>query len=173
MTLILNDFLSAEKLEEGKVLMQPGFNNLKDLADETLNEINGLLKPGQKVNHVYKGEDSGYFDKQMVKNILLNLLSNAIKFSPENKTIQLIISIDQDYITIVVADQGIGIPAEEKQFMFERFFRARNVTNIQGTGLGLNIVSKYVESMKGRIDFESELNAGTKFTITIPNKPVE
>lgn len=170
MTLILNDFLSAEKLEQGKVLMQPGHHNLKGLAEETLSEIHGLLKPGQKVNHVYRGDEMAYFDLMMVKNIFLNLLSNAIKFSPENKTIQLHIQVDSALISIVVADQGIGIPPEEKQFMFDRFFRARNVTNIQGTGLGLNIVSKYVENMKGTIEFESELNVGTKFTICLPNK---
>ncbi|MCC6372322.1 MAG: PAS domain S-box protein [Bacteroidia bacterium] len=171
MTLILNDFLSAEKLEEGKVFLHNDESDLQHLSEEVLSEITGILKPGQKVNHVHNGLLVAFFDTQMVRNILLNLLSNAIKFSPENKSILLKTSVTPSEIGIVVTDQGIGIPVEEQQHMFERFFRAKNVTNIQGTGLGLNIVSKYLESMQGKISFESELNVGTTFTISIPNKP--
>ncbi|MBK7666856.1 MAG: HAMP domain-containing histidine kinase [Sphingobacteriaceae bacterium] len=170
MTLILNDFLSAEKLEEGKVFVRKEDVDLKHLANEILSEINGILKPGQKVNYTHQGLDLAMVDKQMARNILLNLISNAIKFSPDNKTIQLETSITPKEIKIIVADQGVGIPKEEQEHLFERFFRAKNVTNIQGTGLGLNIVGKYLEAMKGEINFISELNVGTTFTITIPNE---
>ncbi len=170
MTLILNDFLSAEKLEEGKVFVRKEDVDLKHLANEILSEINGILKPGQKVNYNHSGSDLALLDKQMTRNILLNLISNAIKFSPENKAIQLETAITPKEITILVADQGVGIPKEEEEHLFERFFRAKNVTNIQGTGLGLNIVGKYLEAMKGEINFKSELNVGTTFTITIPNE---
>ena len=170
MTLILNDFLSAEKLEEGKVFVRKEDVNLKDLSTEILSEINGILKPGQKVNYSHKGLDLAMVDKQMARNILLNLMSNAIKFSAENKTIQLDTDITPKQIKIIVADQGVGIPKEEQVHLFERFFRAKNVTNIQGTGLGLNIVGKYLEALKGEINFKSELNVGTTFTITIPNE---
>ncbi len=169
MTLILNDFLSAEKLEEGKVFSQIFKSNVKALAEEVLNEIRGILKVGQKINYKHLGEEEAYFDKQMVRNILLNLISNAIKFSAEEKAIQLTTEVKGEALILVVTDRGIGIPEEEKEHLFERFFRAKNVTNIQGTGLGLNIVSKYVESMKGKIEFTSELNVGTTFTITLPN----
>ena len=130
----------------------------------------GILKPGQKVNYTHKGLDLAMVDKQMARNILLNLISNAIKFSPENKTIQLETDITPKEIKIIVADQGVGIPKEEQEHLFERFFRAKNVINIQGTGLGLNIVGKYLEAMKGEINFISELNIGTTFTVTIPNE---
>jgi PAS domain S-box-containing protein len=170
MTLILNDFLSAEKLEEGKVFVRKEEVDLKVLAHEILNEINGILKAGQKVNYYHKGLEIATIDKQMARNILINLLSNAIKFSPENKSIQLEIEITPKDTSIIVADQGVGIPKEEQEHMFERFFRAKNVTNIQGTGLGLNIVGKYLEALKGEIKFTSELNVGTTFTITIPNE---
>ncbi len=170
MTLILNDFLSAEKLEEGKVFLRKEHVDLKHLANEVLSEITGILKSGQKVNYKHEGMNLGLFDKQMVRNILINLLSNAIKFSPENKIISLETNISPNEIKIMVADQGVGIPKEEQEHLFERFFRAKNVTNIQGTGLGLNIVGKYLEAMKGKIEFLSELNVGTTFTITIPNE---
>lgn len=169
MTLILNDFLSAEKLEEGKVFVRKEEIDLKLLTNEILSEINGILKPEQKINYTHTGMDVALLDKQMSRNILLNLVSNAIKFSPENKVIQLTTEITPTEIKIVVADQGVGIPQDEQEHMFERFFRAKNVTNIQGTGLGLNIVGKYLEVMGGTITFTSELNIGTTFTINIPN----
>lgn len=169
MTLILNDFLSAEKLEEGKVFVRKEMVAIEPLAMEVVNEIQGLLKTGQKVHYIHSGNTEAFCDRQIIRNILLNLISNAIKFSPENKMIQVSTQIMGTGLKIVVADQGIGIPKEEQEHLFERFFRAKNVTNIQGTGLGLNIVAKYVESLNGSVEFKSELNAGTVFTITIPD----
>lgn len=169
MTLILNDFLSAEKLEEGKVITRKETINLNTLASEILNEIKGIQKKGQIIQYTHEGLAEAYTDKQMTRNILLNLLSNAIKFSPEGKPIRLYIFVSEETITIEVEDQGIGIPEEERQHLFERFFRAKNVTNIQGTGLGLNIVAKYLETMNGVITCKSEINKGTTFSIAIPN----
>jgi signal transduction histidine kinase len=170
MTLILNDFLSAEKLEEGKVFVRLEDFDIEQLAHEVVSEINGILKVGQTVNFIFQGEKVVHFDKQMIRNIFMNLLSNAIKFSPENKSITLKLSTDHEHTYIQVTDQGIGIPEEEHEHLFERFYRAKNVTNIQGTGLGLNIVAKYVESMKGTIGFESALNEGTTFKIKLPKQ---
>lgn len=170
MTLILNDFLSAEKLQEGKVFLHKEEVNLQNLCNDVLNEINGILKPGQKVVYAHEGSNDAILDKQMTRNILLNLLSNAIKFSPENKTIELHTKVNSENINISVKDEGLGIPQEEHEHLFERFFRAKNVTNIQGTGLGLSIVGKYLEVMEGSIDFKSEINKGTTFNIIIPNK---
>jgi len=170
MTLILNDFLSAEKLEEGKIFVKKEDADIQHITNEVLTEINGILKPGQKVNYIHEGGAHALIDKQMLRNILLNLGSNAIKFSPENKPIEVLTKVTPKEIIIKVTDHGIGIPKEEQAHMFERFFRAKNVTNIQGTGLGLNIVAKYLEAMNGRIEFESELNKGTTFTATILNE---
>ncbi|MDI1354240.1 MAG: PAS domain-containing sensor histidine kinase [bacterium] len=170
MTLILNDFLSAEKLEEGKVFLRKEELDLQKLANEVIGEIQGILKTGQKVVYHHVGPSIALFDRQMVRNILLNLISNAIKFSPENRTIKVTTDISEAEIKIEVSDEGIGIPKEEQDHLFERFFRAKNVTNIQGTGLGLNIIGKYLETMQGRIEFTSELNKGTTFNITIPNE---
>jgi signal transduction histidine kinase len=69
---------------------------------------------------------------------------------------------------ITVTDSGIGISDEDQQHLFERFFRAKNAINIQGTGLGLHIVTKYLELMNGRIEMCSKLNEGSTFTIYIP-----
>ena len=104
-----------------------------------------------------------------MKHILFNLLSNAIKFSPEGIPIELKTETSKDQIILSVKDSGIGISEEDQKHLFERFFRAQNATNIQGTGLGLNIVSKYVEMLGGTIEFKSSLEKGTTFTINLPN----
>lgn len=169
MTLILNDFLSAEKLQEGKVLLRPEDANIEDLTKTVISEVQGILKAGQKIHYQHRGDTAVCcFDKQIIRNTLLNLISNAIKFSAENKPIRVSTAITKTELNIEVADEGIGIPEDEKEHMFERFFRSRNVTNIQGTGLGLNIVAKYLEVMNGKINFTSEVNKGTTFFVSVP-----
>lgn len=167
MTLILNDFLSAERLEEGKIFANKTEFLLPDMVKDVLNDIKGIQKPGQIVDYKHDGNSTVVLDRQMIRNILLNLISNAIKFSGEGKTIRINTSVTEECTQIIVSDEGIGIPKEEQANLFERFFRAKNVTNIQGTGLGLNIVGKYLEALNGKITFKSELDKGTTFTVTI------
>ncbi len=169
MTLILNDFLSAEKLNEGKSQVNFFQFSLLDMINEVSAEMTNILKPGQHIIQKYEGKAEVYLDKQMVYNILLNLISNAIKFSPENKEITIEVKNLPELTLLSVSDKGMGIPKDEAAHLFQRFFRAKNAINVQGTGLGLNIVGKYVELMKGKIHFESELNVGTEFIITFPN----
>lgn len=171
LTLILNDFLSVGMIEEGKVYANYSLFNLKDLHNDCILEISVIKKENQKIVSGFEGLiKEVYLDKQMVKNIYLNLLSNAIKFSEDFKEITLLTKVSETEIKIIIQDQGVGIPEEEQKKLFERFFRGRNVLNIQGTGLGLNIIAKYIELMAGQISFNSEINTGTIFTITLPNK---
>lgn len=165
---ILNDFLCLDKLEQGKMEI---FKEPFDLYEFSLNiieEVQGLLKKGQQIHLHLLGEKEIVQDKKIIKNIFLNLLSNAIKYSPENKDIYLKINTLSDFVSISVEDRGIGIPENEQQNLFEKFYRAKNATNIQGTGLGLNIVKRYVELLDGMIHFTSTLHKGTTFTIEFP-----
>ena len=169
LTGILNDFLSLSKLEEGKVGVQPVHFQLFEFVDETIDEITGLLKPGQHIRKTLpESEVAVFIDKKVLKNIFFNLLSNAIKYSDAGKPIDCSIRIEDKMMHLAVTDQGIGIPKEEQQHVFTRFFRAHNAENIQGTGLGLNIVKRYVELCGGSITFESELGKGTTFTCILP-----
>lgn len=168
MTLILNDFLSAGKLEEGKINITLVSINIPDYVNECINELSNFLKPGQKVNYTHTGGPDFVCDKQFLKNIIINLVSNSSKFSSENKVIEVQTNHIKSELQIIVKDHGMGIPVDEQKNLFERFFRAKNALNIQGTGLGLSIVAKYVEVLNGTISFESELNIGTKFTIKLP-----
>lgn len=169
MTLILNDFLSAERLEEGKIFANKTEFSLTELIEEVITDIKNLLKEEQEVKHHHSGFLLVKSDKQMIRNILLNLLSNAVKFSNDDGKIIIASSVQANEFVIEVKDNGIGISDEDQPYLFERFFRAKNATNIQGTGLGLNIIVKYLEALEGKIHFKSKLNEGTTFVVNIPN----
>jgi len=167
LTGILNDFLSLSKLEEGKVEINSTELDLTTLCKEISEDVKGLLKSNQSVEHKTIGPTKKVvIDDRILRNILFNLVSNAIKYS--DKTITCTIRYEEEYFQIEVADQGIGIPAEDQKHLFSRFFRAGNVTNIQGTGLGLNIVRRYVDLLNGDIFFTSEHEVGTTFFVKIP-----
>ncbi len=169
LTGILNDFLSLSRLEEGKIEEQSVSFDLNEFCYDVLDQMQGLLKSGQQIRHEMLVEPSTIIlDKKLLKNVLFNLLSNAIKYSEADTFIDCRIERQGEMLIVVISDQGIGIPEEEQQHLFTRFFRARNVENIQGTGLGLNIVKRYVELMRGSITFESKLGEGTTFTVFIP-----
>lgn len=166
LTNILNDFLSLSKLEEGHFKNKPEKFNLNALIIKIVDELKMITKPNQVIIYNHKGMTDVFLDITFTRNICINLLSNAIKYS--EKDIFINSEITSQYINITVRDQGIGIPKEEQEYLFTRFFRAKNATNIQGTGLGLNIVRKYLELMNGTIEFKSELNEGTRFNVNFP-----
>lgn len=165
---ILNDFLSLEKVETGKIEYKPGSLSLPEFIEEIKEETTNYLRPGQQLISQIGGEMQFTSDLFLLKNICYNLISNAAKYSPENKEIYLSVINRNKKLEIKVKDRGIGIPEEDKKNMFTRFFRASNVENIKGTGLGLTIVKKYTDLMQGSIDFISEPGAGTEFVVVIP-----
>lgn len=171
MTAILEDFLSLGKLEEGLVQTKLDKISARAIAEEMntlIQELDALLKTGQKINLNNTVDEDVCVDRNLLKNILMNLISNAIKFTNENSIITISSLLTDDNLVISVADNGIGISKEDQQHLFERFFRAKNAGNIQGTGLGLYIVGKYLELMNGRIEMVSKINEGSTFTIYIP-----
>lgn len=165
---LLEDFLSLGKLEEGKVGITISTFNVRDFGEDVIDEMKAHLKKDQEILTAYEGEPSFITDKRMLKNILLNLLSNSIKFSGDGKTIWLKTHNYNGTLEIRIMDEGLGIPEEEQQHIFGSFFRAKNVSNIQGTGLGLPIVKRYVNLLGGNIQFSSKLNEGTTFDISLP-----
>ncbi len=112
--------------------------------------------------------DPIYGDERLLQHILGNLLSNAAKYSSPGSAVQLSMSADATHLTIQISDQGIGIPPEDQHHLFESFHRASNVGDIPGTGLGLNIVKRYVELQGGTIHFISEVDQGTTFFLCFP-----
>jgi PAS domain S-box-containing protein len=170
---ILEDFLNLGKLEERLVptnMEHIAADTFVDLIQNLIGEFEGLLKRGQEVQLMNTIRGEIWIDKNLLKNILMNLISNAIKFTSENSIISISSSIVLNELVITVTDNGIGISEEDQQRLFERFFRGKNAGNIQGTGLGLHIVGKYLELMNGRIELASKIDEGSKFTIFIPQR---
>ncbi|MFN8244436.1 MAG: PAS domain-containing sensor histidine kinase [Ferruginibacter sp.] len=165
LTDILNEFLSIGKIEDGKLAVHFCDFNIRDLITGVCTEIQALAKTGQTIQYQHSGEPIVHLDPTLLRNVIINLLSNAVKFSPERGKIEVTSAADGLLVEIRVKDSGIGISSEDQEHLFERFFRGANVTNIQGTGLGLHIVGKYIELMNGHIDFISELEKGTEFII--------
>ena len=171
LTGILNDFLSVDKLDTGK--LEPVYTefNLSTLLDEVIEEVKVSFPKDHQFNiEMDENHHLVTTDKSILNNILINLTSNASKYSENGKPIDIAIKQADNNYKISIQDYGIGIPNDELDQLFTRFFRAKNVTNIDGTGLGLNIVKKYLELLGGSITCESELGVGTKMTITIPNQ---
>lgn len=168
LTEVLNDFLSVGKIEEGGVQVRTTQFNISEHIQGIIQEMQELVQEGQQLLYRHKGPEQVYLDPSLLKHILMNLLGNAIKFSGKHTTIKVTTDHTSEQLQLVITDTGIGISKEDQQHLFERFFRGANVSNIQGTGLGLHIVSRYTELMGGCIAFRSELMQGTTFTLTFP-----
>ena len=168
LTAILNDFLSLGKLEEGRIEVTNEHLSLTSFFAEIKEEVKPILREDQQLQVESIDLDLNFkTDPRILRSILFNLISNAAKYSGSGN-IWLRAFFKYDNVMIEVADEGMGIPKSEAKHIFERFFRATNSTNIQGTGLGLNIVKRYVDLLKGEISFTSEEGKGSTFTITLP-----
>ncbi|WP_295711958.1 PAS domain-containing sensor histidine kinase [Mucilaginibacter sp.] len=169
LTTILNDFLSLEKLEAGRVEASCTRFDLVKLAEEITEELQVVAKQNQNIIYQHTGTHSIVnLDQNLLKNCVINLIANAIKYSGENTFIEFNTEITDHVCIITIRDNGIGIPDADQKHLFEAFFRAHNTGNIPGTGLGLNIVARYTSLMNGHIEFKSNINQGTIFTITFP-----
>jgi len=169
LTAIIDEFLSFERLESDNVSISLNEFDLADFCGEVAIEMQLLTKPGQQIRYQhFGGQGKVLLDQQILRNCLHNLLSNAIKYSEDNSLINFHTTINDFDCYISIQDYGIGIPKSDQVRLFNAFFRAANTGNVQGTGLGLNIVSRYVALMQGTINFKSEVGQGTKFTLTLP-----
>ncbi len=166
---VLNEFLALSKLEKNSLKAQPTSFIFDDFVQFLIETLKSILKKDQQINFEGLGNHQSIFlDKSFLNHTLTNLLSNAIKYSKEGQTIDFLTTIKLNTLVIMIKDRGIGIPLADQTHLFTRFFRAHNVENIPGTGLGLNIVKKYVDLMGGKIEFNSNLGKGTTFTVHIP-----
>jgi two-component system sensor kinase FixL len=169
LTSILNDFLSLEKLESGKE--EPAYHefDLVKFSETITEEMQALAKQNQNIIYQHTGVKSTIrLDQNLLKNCIVNLINNAIKYSGENSFIGFTTEINERECIITISDNGIGIPEADHKHLFEAFFRAHNTGTIPGTGLGLNIVARYIDLMNGSVNFKSEVNEGTLFTIIFP-----
>ena len=166
MTSLMDDVLTLGKLNSGKVTYSPAYLDLVMFCKTLAEEYDSVQADGRSINVAIKGKAyEVYLDAKLLEHTLSNLISNAFKYSVGKDNPELIIHFKAKEVSLLVKDYGIGIPKEQSLHLFDAFFRADNVTEIQGTGLGLNIAKEYVEVNKGAISARSILGEGSCFEI--------
>jgi len=174
MSEMIDDVLTLGRAESGVLKLNLGPTNLRELCGSVVSEF----RIAQGKQHVITLDDrfdriEAYMDERLLRHILNNLLSNAVKYSPPGSEVTFSLARREERAAIEIQDRGIGIPLEDQPRMFESFHRASNVENRPGTGLGLAIVKKAVELHGGEISLSSAVGSGTRFTVTLPLRPVK
>ena len=171
LTELMESVLSVSKLEAGTIELKPTPCNFKDLILEVANtylEVN----PTYEISADVKGLPEHFIaDPKLMRQVLSNLISNAVKYSPDGAQIDIeATSCHDGGIKIDVHDRGVGIPADELDKLFKRFFRASTSAGIAGTGIGLHMTQAFVEMHGGRVDIVSEVGVGSTFTVSLPRR---
>ncbi len=169
---LVNALLNVSRLELGTFTVEPEKAIIHYIADSVLNELKGKIKEKhQIIKKIYdKKLPKIKVDTKLLRIIFQNLLSNAVKYTPEKGIIILKIEKLENFVLIQVTDNGIGIPREQQDKVFNKLFRADNVreSDTQGTGLGLYIIKSILDNTGGSISFESVEEKGTSFSVFIP-----
>jgi signal transduction histidine kinase len=169
LTQIMNNFLSLGKIEAGEIKLNPSETNIDFQLNEYIEEVKHLLKNGERIDYKKNGAPAFVnVDTHLLRHVVVNLLTNAIKYSPDQSDILVTAGSSSDGFYIGVRDHGIGIPKNEQENLFKKFHRFSNASSIQGTGLGLHIVDRYVHLMGGSIECHSEVGEGTEFIVQLP-----
>jgi len=167
--ILIERLLIAGRLESGMMRLDHAPLDLIPVLEESMRAVKPIAgKKNISVNLTTQPELSLIQgDKSGLQQVFINLINNAAKFSPEGSTIELDVQNAEDHVLVTISDKGLGIPPEALPHLFERFYRARNVTiaEIPGSGIGLYIVKTIVEELGGSIQVESVINQGTKFLV--------
>jgi PAS domain S-box-containing protein len=168
LTEIMNDVLQVSRADSGRVKVKLMNVDLGRFVQDVVNEV----AEGDRHAHTFSFQQSGGpatvpADTSLLNHVVSNLIGNAARYSPAGTKVSVTLALDAEAFTVTVADEGIGIPAAERERIFEPFVRGSNVGPIGGTGLGLNIVKRYTELMGGRIEV-LPTDRGATFRIRVP-----
>ena len=174
LTSLIENFLTVDQAEIEKLPFHPQEMDVRQLCETIGNDIQTIATNQNKtLNVVFEGDfPLMKVDENLFKLMVSNLLSNAVKYSDKDGVIEFRVVGNPQGIHITVKDDGIGIPIADQPKLFDVFHRAKNATNISGTGLGLTIVKQTVDLHGGKISFKSEEGVGTTFQVTMPKRDV-
>ncbi|NJN59859.1 MAG: response regulator [Leptolyngbyaceae cyanobacterium SL_5_9] len=166
---MIEDMLIFSQAKAGVLRLNVALLNIISLCQELIEEQLLIHEHSHQFDYAHEGSEAEVcLDGSLLRHILTNLLENAVKYSPKQSTVIVRSRCDENQAVFEIQDQGIGIPNADQQRLFSPFFRASNVGTIPGTGMGLSIVKKCVDLHQGSLTVESEVNVGTKFTVTLP-----
>ena len=168
---LINDLLNISHIQAGKIRCEIERINFSGQVQSVIEFFGNEIEKNQLTTELDLAEDLMIdADREEMQRVLTNLISNAIKYNRPQGSISVRTQREKGYAKLIVRDTGIGMTAEEKQRLFEEFFRAKNfhTRSITGTGLGLTLVKKIVDSYAGRIEVDSEYEKGTLFTVYLP-----
>jgi PAS domain S-box-containing protein len=168
MTQMIDDILVIGKIEAHKLMIQPSAIELVQFCHSLIAEMQLITKEQPLVVISRHRHLIAELDEKLLRSILTNILSNSILYCRDRSPIHLQLSKRNGHVIFQISDRGIGILPEDLPYLFEPFHRGKNVSNIPGTGLGLNIVKRFVDLHNGQTKVDSKLNIGTTFTITLP-----
>ncbi len=167
---LIDDVLMMNKLDSGKMQYNPSMVDIKSVIDNLVTEYNQIQKDQRIVTYRIMGKPVEIkTDEKLIENSISNLLSNAFKYSEGRFEPELTLIYEDDEVIIKVVDYGDGIEEGAENKIFDPFYRAKKVENLQGTGLGLNIVKQCIDLIGGTIEVHNTDNAGACFTISLPH----
>ncbi len=167
MTELIDDILILEKITSKKITPKKKTIDIVSLCQDLSDRYSIIQSDKRTVNYSYSGDVKAIkINPTLISHAISNLLSNAFKYS-SNSNPKLQLLFKEKTLDIIVSDDGIGIPESDIKNLYQAFYRAENAQNIPGTGLGLAITKEYIELNGGKINLETKLNIGTKFTITL------
>lgn len=173
MIFLIEDLLSLARIEEGRYVFSPTFVQIEEIIQSVMNSYQEKIKE-KKIDLQFKKPKEKLpqvkVDAEKIKLAIENFIENAIKYASVGGQVIVILSSDKKAIEFSVKDNGIGIPKDQQEKIFTKFFRAANATKLEneGTGLGLFITKNIIEAHGGKIWFESDEERGTNFHFTIP-----
>ena len=167
---MLQDILVLGRYDSGKTHFEPRAIDLPAYCRDSVEQIQQAYGAKYRLTFEYTGGGmTAYMDDKLLWQIINNLLSNAIKYSLQpDPTVSLTLECDDTHAVMRFRDNGIGIPPADQVRLFEPFHRGSNVGSVPGTGLGLSIVQRAVQAHRGEITFQSAVNQGTEFIVSLP-----
>lgn len=166
---IMEDVLQLARIQAGRMEFNPTHGDLDQLCQEIIEEFESQPQEARRIIYTCRNAPVLVdFDGRLMRQVISNLIANALKYSPVEKSIQVDLAHSSDQVTLIVRDEGIGIPAKDLKHLFQPFHRASNVGTISGTGLGLSITRQVVELHGGTITPITEMGRGTSFTVCFP-----
>ncbi|MDY7225903.1 PAS domain-containing sensor histidine kinase [Hyalangium rubrum] len=174
LTALINDLLDASRIESGRLALHPQPTRLDTLVEHVIHVTEGTHDAEHRIEFQPPAAPAQVLgDPYRLEQVIANLLENALKYSPDGGTIHVALEPRGELVLLTVRDPGIGIPPDQQERLFERYFRARNVSthSYGGLGLGLYICRDIVERHGGSIWVESEVGRGSTFYVALPTLP--